>query len=111
MIESVNLDALTFIRTSIDDMATRVTTFENRQRQRFKISASKAEVEKIKKDVNYFKSRKLTTFIQATEDSDTPKTLQIPQNTKGDTCWEEVIVDESDVETGEDNIDVHDAII
>lgn len=70
----------------------------------------KNEVAHLKEDVDYLKSTDFTSLLEAADDLDDPKTLEIPTNTK-DIHKEEATVDEPDVEIYEEHIDIREEII
>ncbi|KAG5599642.1 hypothetical protein H5410_031012 [Solanum commersonii] len=112
MIESAICTALTPPpQTSIDTVTTRVEACENRQGETSEVMTLKAKVADLRKDVDYIKSTGFTLLLQAADDLDTPETSEIPPATTRDIHRDDATVDESDAETNEEQITVHDAAV
>uniref|UniRef100_M1DWY8 Polyprotein protein n=1 Tax=Solanum tuberosum TaxID=4113 RepID=M1DWY8_SOLTU len=85
MIESAILAAMTPLRESVDDLATRVTTCESRQGEPSKMMALKAE---------------------AANDFDAPETSGIPPSTTRDIQRDDTAIHKSDAETDEEQREI-----
>ncbi|KAG5611388.1 hypothetical protein H5410_022669 [Solanum commersonii] len=66
------------------------------------VTALKAKVEDLRKDVDYLNSTDFTSLLEATDDVDAPSTFKIPPATTGDVHKDDAAVDESDAETDEE---------
>uniref|UniRef100_M1DY64 Polyprotein protein n=1 Tax=Solanum tuberosum TaxID=4113 RepID=M1DY64_SOLTU len=104
MIKVVILVALTPLHAFDDDHTTRVIACESRQEESCEVSAWKAEVVDLRKDVDYLKSTNFTSLIQTVDNVDSSETSGIHLNTTRDIHREEAAVDESDAETDEEQI-------
>ncbi|XP_049348197.1 uncharacterized protein LOC125812768 [Solanum verrucosum] len=111
MIEATILAALTPLRASVDDLATRVTTCESRQRETSEVTSLRAEVADLRKDVDCQKSTDFTSLLEAADKMDAPETSEIPLGTTRDIQRDEVAVDESDAETDEEQIKIREESI
>ena len=107
MIESAILAALTSLRGSIDDLATRVASCESRQGETSEVLALKAEVADLRKDVDYLKTTNFGLLIRGADDKDFPETSGIPPATTGDVQRGGTAYDDSDAEIDEELIAVH----
>ncbi|KAK4706524.1 hypothetical protein R3W88_033920 [Solanum pinnatisectum] len=105
-IRSAILAALTPLRESIDTLTARVETFESRHGATSKVTASKAEVADLRKEVDYLKSTDFTSLLEAEDDVDTPASFEISPATTGDVLIDDVVVDELEVENDEEQIEV-----
>jgi len=108
MIESAILAELTPLRVSVDDLATRVTACESRHGMISKVSALKAEIEELRKDVEYLKFSDFTSLIQGVDDEDAPETSGIPPATTVAVQRDRTTNDVSEAKTDEEQIAVHD---
>jgi len=107
MIDSAILAALTPLRASVDYLATRVTTYERRQGETSEVSSLKDEVADLRKDIDYLMSIDFTSLMRAPDDEDAPETSGIPPATTGDVQRGGITYEESDAETDEEMIAVH----
>ncbi|KAG5590266.1 hypothetical protein H5410_040780 [Solanum commersonii] len=96
---------------SADVRETRITTRESRQWETSDVTTVKVEVADLRKDVNYLKSADFTSFLEAVDDRDAPKTSAIPSVTIGDVRRDEATVDESDAETDVEQIRIREESI
>ncbi|KAG5606290.1 hypothetical protein H5410_027782 [Solanum commersonii] len=111
MIEVAILAAMIPLQTSIDTFTMRVKACESRYGETSEISALKAKVPEFRKDVDYLKSTDFTLLLEAVDNLDAPKTLEIPSATAGDVPRDKTIFDESDAETDEEQIAIRDKSI
>uniref|UniRef100_M1DC69 Polyprotein protein n=1 Tax=Solanum tuberosum TaxID=4113 RepID=M1DC69_SOLTU len=84
----------------------RVTTCESRQGKTSEVLAMKAEVADLRKD--YLKFTDFTSLIQGADDEDAPETTGIPPATIGAVQRDGTTYEESDAETDEEHIAIHD---
>ncbi|KAK4721555.1 hypothetical protein R3W88_011788 [Solanum pinnatisectum] len=73
-----------------------------------KVTALKAEVADLRKDVDYLNSTDFNSLIGAADDEDTPETSVIPPATTGEVQRDGTADEESDVEADEEQMAVHD---
>uniref|UniRef100_M1DF28 Polyprotein protein n=1 Tax=Solanum tuberosum TaxID=4113 RepID=M1DF28_SOLTU len=107
MIDSAILTALTPLRTTIDDLAARVTACKNRQGETPEVSTLKTKIVELKKDITYLKATDFTILMQRTDDEDAPETSGSPSATTGDVQRDDAGHAESDAETEEELISVN----
>ncbi|KAG5600617.1 hypothetical protein H5410_031987 [Solanum commersonii] len=81
--------------------------FPSSQGETFKISALKVKVADLRKDIDYSKATDITSLMWDADDEDAPETLEIPQGTIGYVQRAGIEEKESDVETDEEVIFVH----
>ncbi|KAG5595452.1 hypothetical protein H5410_036684 [Solanum commersonii] len=111
MIESDILTTLAPLHTSIDTLTMRVEACERREGETSKVTSLKAEVEDLRKDVDYLKFIEFTSLLEAADDLDAPDTLEIPLATIGDLHRDDAAVDESDAKTDEELIEIREKSI
>ncbi|KAK4731574.1 hypothetical protein R3W88_024562 [Solanum pinnatisectum] len=111
IIESAILAVVIPFQTFIDTLTMRFEACERRQGATSKVTALKAEVADLRKDVDYLKSTNFTSLLEAADDLDVPKTSEIPPATTGDVHRDEAAFDESDVETDEEQIEIREESI
>jgi len=68
----------------------------------------KVEVVNLRKDVDYLKSTNITSLLEAADDVDAPETSEFPPATTADVQKDGTITDESEAETNEEQMTVHD---
>uniref|UniRef100_M1DZP0 Polyprotein protein n=1 Tax=Solanum tuberosum TaxID=4113 RepID=M1DZP0_SOLTU len=86
----------------------RVTACESIQGETPKVSALKGEIAELKKDVAYLKAIDFTTLMRGADDTDIPETSGIPLTTPGDVQKDDAGHAESETETDEEKVAVHD---
>ncbi|XP_049382847.1 uncharacterized protein LOC125847225 [Solanum stenotomum] len=111
MIEQAILAALTPLRTSIDTLTSRVETCKSQQRASLEMKTLKADVEDLRKDVDYLKSTNFTSLFEAAEIEGVPGSSKIPPTTTGDVSIEDIVADESEAETHEEQLDAQEETI
>jgi len=111
MIDSAILTALTPVRNTVDELTARVTACESRQGETPEVSALKAEIAELKKDVAYLKATDFTTLMRGADDKDIPETSGIPPTTPGDVQKDDAGHAESETETDEEQVAVHDKVL
>ncbi|XP_049358588.1 uncharacterized protein LOC125823232 [Solanum verrucosum] len=111
IIKSDILTALTPLRASIDTLTTRVETCESRLWATSEVTALKAEVTNLRKDVDYLKSTDFTSLLEAVDDIDAPATSDIPPTTTGDIPMEDVAAAASEAKTDEEQLGERDATV
>uniref|UniRef100_M1DZP5 Polyprotein protein n=1 Tax=Solanum tuberosum TaxID=4113 RepID=M1DZP5_SOLTU len=104
MIDSPILVALTPLRDSIDDLATRVIACESRQGKTFEVSTLKAEVADFRKDVDYLTSTNFTSLMRGADDEYALETSGIPLATTRDVQRSGTSYEKSDAETDEEPV-------
>ncbi|XP_049364342.1 uncharacterized protein LOC125829122 [Solanum verrucosum] len=102
MIESAILATLTLLQTFVDALMVRITTCENRQGKSSEVSALKAEVADLRKDVDYLKTIDFGSLIEREDDLDVPETSGIPLATTRYVQRGGTTDDDSDVGTDEE---------
>ncbi|XP_049359164.1 uncharacterized protein LOC125823827 [Solanum verrucosum] len=103
-----NLAQLTDMRTSVDELTVRVTACERKQGETSEMTALKAEVADLRKDVDYLKSMDFNSLIGAANDEDTLETSMIPPATTEDLQGDGIADEESDAETDKEQMAMHD---
>ncbi|KAG5632390.1 hypothetical protein H5410_004107 [Solanum commersonii] len=111
IIESAISVALTPLQNSIDTFTTRIEACKSRQGEISDVTTLKVEVDDLRKDVDYLKSIDFTSLLKAVDNLDTLETSEIPPATTRDIHRDDATLDESDVETNDEQIEVHDAIV
>ncbi|KAG5571739.1 hypothetical protein H5410_061505 [Solanum commersonii] len=111
MIEAAILAALTPFWASVDDLTMRVMVCESRQGKSSEVTATKAEMEHLRKDVDYLKSTNYTSLLEAANYVDSLDTSIIPPDTIGDLHRGGIAADESEAMTDEKQIEVQEGNI
>lgn len=71
-----------------------------------KLTALNFEVNDLRKDVDYLKSIDFTSLLEVADNVDAPTTSKISPTTTGDVQMDDIVVDESEAEADEDQIEV-----
>ncbi|KAG5576752.1 hypothetical protein H5410_056886 [Solanum commersonii] len=111
MIDSAILTELAPLRTTIDHLPARVTACESRQGETPEVSALKAKIAKLKKDVAYLKATDFTTLMQGEDDRGAPETSGIPPVTTRDVQRDDARHAELETETNEEQLALHDEVV
>ncbi|KAG5628684.1 hypothetical protein H5410_000401 [Solanum commersonii] len=79
---------------------------EIRQGETFEVTTLKVKVAYLRKDIDYLKSIDFTSLLEVAADVDAPETLEIPLSNTGDVHRDNMAVDESEEDIGEELIEI-----
>lgn len=111
MIESSILCCIHTLRTSIEDLSSRVIVCENRHKEDSDVMTLKVKVADLRKDVHHWKCTEFTLLYGATNDLDTLETSKFSLLTIGKGHNGVVAVSRSNSVTDKENIKVQEASI